>query len=391
MQNFVFSVPTNIFFGQGQLDALPQVLGGYGKRILLVYGGNSAKASGLIDKIKGSLEGFEVFEMGGVSPNPDVASVREGAQICRDKQVEAVLAVGGGSVIDCCKAIAAAALYEGDAWQLVLEAGNPASGAVKGALPVLCVVTIAATGSDSNCIAVISNKDEKAKMGMVSPLLYPKASFLDPSLTFSVPAYQTASGAADTLSHIFEVYFNVDSSAVSDGIAESVMRTVIEYAPKALANPEDYEARANLMWAASVAMTNICSCGAPSLPWGCHSIEHELSAYYGVTHGAGLAVVTPAWMRFALSERTVARFAAYGVNVWGLDPDADQMETAKAAIERTAEFFASLGLPATLTEMGIDDEHFAAMAEHAATTGMLAYAYAPMTAADVEGILRACL
>lgn len=393
MQNFNFTVPTNIFFGKGQLENLPAVLGGFGKRVLLAYGGGSVKTTGLYDQVVAALEGFEIFELGGITPNPKVESVREGARICRANRVDVILAVGGGSVVDCCKAVAAATFYEGDAWQMVLEAGNPATSgqAVQRALPVCTVMTIAATGSEANCIAVISNDEQKAKMGMVSPLLFPKASFLDPVNTFTVGAYQTASGAADTLSHIFENYFSPDSSAVSDGIAESVMRAVIDNAPKALADPEDYDARANLMWASSVAMLNICSCGNVALPWGCHSIEHELSAYYDITHGAGLAVVTPAWMRFALSERTVERFARYGESVWGLDPCADKMETARAAIELTQEFLESLGLPKTLGEMGITDEHFQAMAEHAVLTGALGYAYAPMTTEDVVHILKACL
>lgn len=393
MQNFRFSLTTNVLFGRGQVQRLPAVLSGFGKKVLLTYGGGSIHKTGLYDTIMGLLAGFEVFELSGIDPNPKVESVEAGARICREKGIDVILAVGGGSVIDCSKAIAAAAFYDGPAWEMIMKASNFAGGAdaIRKALPLCTVLTLAATGSEVDSGAVISNSAEKVKTCMFSPLVVPKCSVLDPEYTYTVPASQTAAGAADILSHIFEVYFCHESTDIANGVAEGVMKTVIKNAPIALAQPDHYDARANLMWASSVAMIGLCSSGNPGVPWSCHSMEHELSAYYDITHGVGLAILTPRWMRYILSDATADKFAEFGINVWGIDASLNRMEIAARAIDKTEEFFAALGLPKTLSELGIGQENLPAMAAHSVQTGGLAFAYVPLNEEDVVRIFKMCL
>ncbi len=393
MENFQFFVGTNILFGKGQLEKLPAVLGQFGKNVLLTYGGGSIKRMGLYDKIKGLLAGFEVFDLGGIDPNPRVESVAAGAKICREKNIDVILAVGGGSTIDCSKAIAAAAYYDGDAWEMITRASNPRTGAsaITKAVPLCTVLTLAATGSEMNSGGVISNLRTKEKIGFFSPLVLPKVSILDPENTYTVPPNQTAAGAADIISHVLEVYFNRAQTPIPDRISEGLLKTVIQYAPIALKEPENYEARANLMWASTLGLNGLCAAGRPGQAWTIHPIEHELSAYYDITHGVGLALLTPRWMRYVLSDATVSKFAEYGANVWGIDGGLDSFEVANQAIDMTEEFFASLGIPMTLTELGIGEENFAAMAAHAVRTGGLPYAYAPLNQQDVVAILRMCL
>ena len=390
MQNFRFSLSTNVLFGRGQANRLPAILSKFGKKVLLTYGGGSIYRTGLYDQIMGLLAGFEVYELNGIDPNPKVQSVEAGVKICREQEIDVILAVGGGSVIDCSKAIAAAACYDGSAWEMILKSTDFASSPIKKALPLCTVLTLAATGSEVDSCAVISNSAEKVKTCMFSSLVAPRYSVLDPENTYTVPASQTAAGAADILSHIFEVYFCKESTDIANGVAEGVMRTVIKNAPIALKQPDNYDARANLMWASSVAMIGLCSSGNSVVPWSCHSMEHELSAYYDITHGVGLAILTPRWMRYILSDATVEKFADYGVNVWGIDSGLDRMEIANSAIDKTEEFFTSLGMPKTLSELGIGEENFPAMAAHSVRTGGLSYAYVPLDEEDVIRIFRMC-
>lgn len=388
MNNFVFQIPTKVYFGQGQLGHLPDELKQFGKKVLLVYGGGSIKKNGLYEQITGSLAqaGLEVSELGGVDPNPRLTSVEAGAALCKENGVEVVLAVGGGSVIDCAKAIAAASQYEGAAWDLVIGKES-----IKKALPVVTVLTLAATGSEMDNCSVITNMETKEKVGLLNNILIPKVSFLDPTLTYSVNKFQTASGSADILSHVMEVYFNMNRDLeLLDREMEGLMRTVVKFAPIALKKPDSYEARANLMWAASWAINGFINGGKAQM-WSCHPMEHELSAFYDIAHGMGLAILTPRWMEYVLDESTAPKFYDYGVNVFGIDPSLAPMDVARQSIERTKEFlFQTLELPDTLTEIGIDDANFEVMAEKACGNGVLP-AFKPLGKQDILNIFKMCL
>ena len=385
MENFNFCVGTRILFGKGQEEKLPELLRPYGNKVLLTYGGGSIKRTGLYDRIKNLLHEFEIFELGGIEPNPRIESVYAGAEICREEDIDVILAVGGGSTIDCSKAIAAAAYYEGDAWDLILHPDR-----IEKALPICTVLTLSATGSEMDNGGVITNLCRFENLGLGNPLLLPKASVLNPENTFTVSASQTAAGSADIMSHILEVYFDTRRAAVPDRISEGLLKTVIQYAPIAVREPENYEARAELMWTSSLAINGICSTGK-DCAWSCHPMEHELSAYYDITHGVGLAILTPRWMRYILNEHTVEKFAEYAKNVWGIEEKADLFETANAGIDATEEFLKSLGIPMTLSEVGITEEYFTEMAEHAVIFGGLSEAYVPLKAEDVVNIYRMCM
>lgn len=385
MNNFEFCVATDVLFGRGQEELLPAKLAIYGKKILLTYGGGSIKKSGLYEKIKNLLNDFEIFELGGIEPNPRIESVNKGVEICKKENIDLILAVGGGSTIDCSKAIAAAAFYDGDAWDLLTGKGQ-----ITKALPIAVVLTIAATGSEMDMAAVISNMQTNEKLLMGHPSLLPKIAVLNPENTFTVPPYQTASGSADMMSHIIETYFDSVEAFVPDAMAEGLLRAIIKYTPMALQDPEDYEARAQLMWTSSLALNGILATGK-SFMWSCHYIEHELSAYYDITHGAGLAVITPKWMRYILSDSTVDKFCDYAVNVWGFEKSEDKFKLANQGIDATEEFFSNIGLPSKLSEFGIDDTKFEVMAKKAVEIGHLKKAYVPLEENDVINILKMCL
>lgn len=298
-----------------------------------------------------------------------------------------LLAVGGGSTIDCTKAIAAAAYYEGDAWDLVKQKAP-----VTKALPILTVLTLSATGSEMDCGGVISNMETNEKIGLVHPLLQPKVSFLDPEYTYSVSNFQTACGSADIISHIFDCnYFTAgDKMDMVSRIQEEVIRTVIKYAPIALEQPENYEARANLMWASSWALNGFLDNGIIQAPT-CHMIEHELSAFYDITHGLGLAIITPRWMEYILDETTAPQIKKFGVNIFGVEDNLSDMDGAKETIHCLSDFlFGKLGLQSRLSEIGIDDRNFSIMAEKACVGGTLK-GYKTLTPKDVEAIFRMCL
>ena len=385
MRNFTYYIPTIVHFGKGAISELPKELKKAGERVLLVCGGGSVKRSGLYDQVMELLReaGISVCVLSGVEPNPQIGSVRRGAALCRDNQVQAVLAVGGGSSIDCAKLVAAAALSEDDPWDLVLDSSR-----ITGALPIFAVPTLAATGSEMDCIAVLSRAESMDKLDVAHPCLLPKCAILDPSYTFTVPAGQTAAGTADIMSHILETYFSRQWAPMQDRLAEGLLKTCIQCGKAALENPNDYDARASLLWAASWAINGLLDLGKGD-GWSVHQIEHFLSAYHGVTHGVGLAILTPAWMEHILSPETAERFAVYGRNVWGL-PWGETMETARKAIEKTRQCFADFGLPARLSDLGIDQRHFEEIAEKAAARG-LQRAYVPLEKADVLAILQRSL
>ena len=387
MDNFFYHVPTDIYFGKGQIEHLGARMAQLSKNVLLVYGGGSIKRSGLYDAVVGQLEGAGVsfVELSGVEPNPRITSVRRGVELCREHGLTAVLAVGGGSTIDCAKMVAAGVCYEGDTWDLVLDRKK-----LVAALPIAAVLTNAATGSEMDGFAVISDMEKNEKWGSGNDHTKPVFSILDPTYSMSLPAYQTASGASDIMSHTFENYFNRTKGAyLQSRLAEGVLKTCIHYTPIALAEPDNYEARANLMWASSLAINGLLSCGE-STSWSVHAIEHELSAFYDITHGAGLALLTPYWMEYVLHEDNAWKFAEYGVNVWNIEEQRAPMEIARAAIDKTRAFFTSIGMPAHLRELDIDDTHFDVMAEKAANGGLV-NGFVPLKKEDVLKILRMAL
>ena len=387
MHPFELYLPTRLIFGKDSIKRLPDVLSGH-TNILLTYGGGSIKRSGIYDKVKGLLSDKHICELSGIAPNPKVQSARDGVRIARENHVDAILAVGGGSVLDLSKLISAAISYEGDPWELVLDPSK----ITKTPVPLFDVLTLTATGSEYDNSGVISNPDTDEKMPIFGNL-NPVASILDPTYTFTVNAWQTASGSADIMSHTFESYLVAEGTTLTDGLCEAMLRTVIKNTPIAIKHPDDYDARAELMQAASFGCCGILADGMTPSPWVCHGIEHEISAFHDITHGAGLAVITPHWMRFSLTPKTAERFKQYGVNVWGLDKDGDPMEVGAQAIDKTAEFFKSIGLPSRLSEMGVTDEHFGQMADHVLKIwfGDFKTAIRPLGREDIIGILKASL
>ena len=325
MLNYVHSIPTKVYFGKGQIQRLPEALASFGKRVLLAYGGGSIKRVGLYDRIMALLNdgGFIVTEFSGIEPNPRIESVAEGVRLCKENHIDVILAVGGGSTIDCSKAIACGVFYEGDdLWQMIVT-----SGGFSKALPLVDVLTLSATGSEFDGGGVISNMKLNEKLG--AGLTYPAVSICDPTYTFSVPAYQTAAGSADIMSHTFENYFSRESdSDLSEGICETILKSVMKNCPIAIREPDNYSARANLMACSSVACAGIPAYGKEVTGWPCHAMEHELSAYYDITHGVGLAILTPRWMRHILRKdpSVTPRFVRFARNVMGLDGDVEVIE-----------------------------------------------------------------
>lgn len=391
MFKFTYDIPTKVYFGGDQLSNLGPELKKFGKRVLLCYGGGSIKKIGLYDKIVTEIKkaGLELFELSGIEPNPRVTSVNRGAQICKDENIDVLLAVGGGSVIDCTKFVGAGRYYDGDAWDLVTRKAP-----ITNCLPIVTVLTLAATGSEMDCGGVITNLETNDKIGMGASIMRPRVSFLDPANTYTVSSYQTACGSADIFSHLVETYFNPTGSMfMLDTFMEGMMKTVVKYAPVAVAHPKNEEARANLMWTSSWAINDFVS-ACQRCTWSCHPMEHQLSAYYDITHGLGLAILTPRWMRYVLDETTAERFRNFAVSVFGVDPTLPNMEAAKAGIEAVEKFlFEDLKLTKTLTELGIDKTHFAEMADKAchAKGGRVLKGYKHLTPKDVEAIYEMCL
>lgn len=386
MLNYIHDIPTKLYFGEGQIKHLDEILRPFGKNVLLTYGGGSIKKSGLYDTVTGILNqgDYTITELSGIEPNPRIESVEKGVDLCKENNIDVILAVGGGSTIDCSKAIATGVYYEGDdLWQMVVEP----HGVLK-ALPLVDILTLSATGSEYDNGGVITNLKTNEKLG--NSYTFPVASICDPTYTFSVSKYQTAAGTADIMSHIFEGYFSrTEDSELSDYIAEGVLKTAIKYLPVALKEPDNYTARANLMAIASVACSGIPAYGKQGTGWPCHAMEHELSAYYDITHGVGLAILTPRWMRLILKKDPSCawRFARFARNVWGIEGD-DEQALALAGIEALEKFFEESGIPKTLTELNITDEHFVEMAEHANSGGYLKHSFVALTNEDIVEILK---
>ena len=387
MQNFDYQTPTRLIFGKDVIEKLPEVMSRIGKKVLLTYGGGSIKKIGLYDKVLELLKDFEIIELSGIQPNPKYdPSVLDGVRLCKEYDIDVILAVGGGSVLDCSKAIAAGAKYDGDPWDLISYKVK-----AKAALPVVDIITLAATGSEYDCGGVISRTETNDKIGYMDPQLYPMVSFLDPTYTFTVSKKQTAAGCADAMNHIMEQYFCEDSTLLNDGFMEAGLKSLMINAKKCLDNPENYTARAEMMLDCTYGCNGIYSLGNSQSGWPCHGMEHALSAYYDITHGEGLAIITPRWMKHILSDRTVRRFVKYGVNVFGIDSSLDDFEIANKAIDDTYRFFESIGIPMHLKDVGIDESRIDEMANHVAENEGLENAWAPLTQQDIADIFMASL
>ena len=363
MNNFTFYSPTYFVFGKDEENNVGQYVKRFGgSKVLIHYGGGSVIRSGLLNRVKASLEkeGLHYVELGGVKPNPRSGLVYEGIALCRKENVDFVLAVGGGSTIDSSKAIAAGALYDGDFWDFY--SGKP----IQQALPVGTILTIAAAGSEGSANSVITKEEGMLKRGAGSDAYRPKFSIMNPALTQTLPPYQTACGITDMMAHLFERYFtNTKNVEVTDRVIEGLLLSIIHEAPKVMENPNDYEARANIMWAGMMAHNNCCGVGRDQ-DWASHALEHELSALYDCAHGAGLAVVFPAWMEYNLSH-DVMRFAQVAHRVWGCDMDFSHPEiTAKAGIAAFRNFLKSIGMPQTMAELGGKAEDIPYLAHTAA-------------------------
>lgn len=387
MENFQYHNPTKLIFGRGQLEALKTEIPQYGKGVLLVYGGGSIKRSGLYDKVMAVLHemGAEVVELAGVEPNPRLTTVNKGISLIKQHHLNFILAVGGGSVIDCSKAIAAGAHYEGDMWDFVLKKAVPQS-----AVPIGTVLTLAATGSEMNGGAVITNWEEKDKRSFGSIHTYPKFSILDPELTFTVPLDQTVYGIVDIMSHVFEQYFHASSNApLQEQIGESILRSVMETAPKLIEDLENYEYREVILLNGTFALNGTLSMGVKT-DWATHMIEHAVSAVHDIPHGGGLAILFPHWMRF-VSQQKPEKVAQLGERVFKLDPVGKTAEEfAEETIQALRSFWNSIGAPARLDYYGIDDKELELMAERAMVRDTIG-GYVPLTKEDVSTILRNAL
>ena len=360
MENFEFRNPTKIIFGRGVEERVGAEAALYSKKILLHFGGGSIKASGLYDRVTASLRksGVEWVELGGVKPNPRLSLVHEGVKLCRQQGVGLILAVGGGSVIDSAKAIAMGVVFDGDVWDFFLGKGLPVA-----ALPVGTILTIPAAGSEASTATVITKETGWLKRGFNSDLIYPCFSILNPELAFSLPRFQVACGVTDIMAHLMERYFtNVTHVSFTDRLLEATMKTVIATAPRVLANSHDYDAWSELMWAGTIAHNNLLNTGRIG-DWASHDIEHEISGIYDIAHGAGLAVVFPAWMKYTLPH-DLDRFVQWAVRVWNVDLDVfDREATAREGIRRMEEFFHASGVGTRLADLGIQEDRLTEMAE----------------------------
>ena len=386
MENFEFLSPTKIIFGKNTESKVGSEVKKYSSKILLHYGGGSIKQSGLYDKVTSSLKkaGVEFVELTGVKPNPRLSLVREGIKICRENKISFILAVGGGSAIDSAKAISAGVPYDGDVWDFYQGKILPSE-----TIPVGVVLTIAAAGSEASKNSVITNEEGWYKRGLASEIIRPKFAIMNPELTCTLPPYQTAAGAADIMAHVMERYFtNVTNVDFTDRLCEATLKTLIKSIPLALENPDDYNARAEIMWAGTIAHNDFLGTGRIG-DWASHQIEHELSGIYDVAHGAGLTVIFPAWMKYVYKQN-LARFIQFAARVWDVEYDFECPErTALEGISRMEGFFKAIGLPTTLHELGIPDERLEEMAEKCrmkleGTTGEIK----KLTNKDVLNILK---
>ena len=388
MNNFIFENATKVFFGQGCVkEYLRCLVKPYGT-VMLAYGGGSIRKNGVYDEVVGILRdtGRKIVEFSGIMPNPTYQKVMEGAELARDNGVELILAAGGGSVIDCCKAVSLAARYDGDIWEDFWARPGVIS---TDPLPLGVIVTAAGTGSEMNGGAVITNEEKKVKTGRDYPKLNPRFALMDPTYTYSVPVRQMVSGGFDTLSHIMETYFSLpDTDNVSDDIMEALMRSVIRNLRAALHNPEDYTARSNLMWDATMAENRVIKMGK-KCDFECHNMEHQLGAYTDCNHGCGLAVLHPVYYRHIYKDG-LPKFVRFAENVWEIPRRGrSDEELALAGIDALADFIREIGLPTTLRELGVTDR--TPLKPIADSCGISAGSYRPMTHGEILEIFNECL
>ncbi|WP_243355639.1 iron-containing alcohol dehydrogenase [Bacillus litorisediminis] len=387
MQNFTYHNPTKLIFGKDTLAELKNEIPQYGKKVLLVYGGGSIKRNGIYDRTLATLEeiGAEVLELPGVEPNPRISTVRKGVEICKKEKIEVLLAVGGGSVIDCTKAIAAGAMYDGDPWDLVIRKAIPEK-----ALPFGTVLTLAATGSEMNSGSVITNWETHEKYGWGSPLTFPKFSILDPAHTITVPKNQTIYGIVDMMSHVLESYFhNVTNTSLQDRMCESVLLTVIEAAPKLVNDLENYELRETILYNGTIALNGSLQMGYRG-DWATHNIEHAVSAVYDIPHAGGLAILFPNWIKHTLATNP-SRMKQLAVRVFGVNPEGkSDEEVALEGIEALRSFWSSIGAPSRLADYEIDDSRLDEIADKAMARGEFGN-FQKLKKEDVLSILRASL
>lgn len=386
MDNFTFKAPTKIIFGKDTENQVGNEVKQYSNKILFCYGGGSIKRSGLYDRVVKSLRenGVEYIELPGIKPNPRLSTVREGIKICRENGINFVLAVGGGSVIDTAKAIAVGVPYSGDVWDFYLKKET-----VKNALPIGVILTIPATGSEASDSSVITNEDGWYKKGINTDFIRPTVSIMNPELTYTLPPYQTACGAADIMAHVMERYFtNTPHVDFTDRLCEATLRTIINNTPVVLDQPDNYDARAQIMWAGTIAHNGLLSTGRLG-DWASHKIEHEISGIYDIAHGAGLAIVFPAWMKYVY-KHDINRFVQFAVRVWDLDISFESSETiALEGIKRMTEFFKRIGLPVTLKDMNIPYDRFEEMADKCTDFDKIHVgAFVPIHRQDVINILE---
>jgi alcohol dehydrogenase YqhD (iron-dependent ADH family) len=368
MLDFNYAVSTRILFGTKKIERLPDELRQYGKKVLFVYGQGSIKKTGVYDTVTALFTQNKIVyhELSGVQPNPRISQVRHGIRLCREHDIECIVAVGGGSVIDSAKTIATGVYHEGDPWDFFVLGDS----SIKKALPVGTVLTMTGTGSEMNGNAVISNEDTKEKLAIHHDVLRPKFSILDPTYTFTVSKNQTAAGTVDIFSHVLEQYFSPTKEAfVQNRLAESLLQTCIFYGPKALVEPRNYEVRAQLMWTSSLALNGLLGYGKMT-DWATHGIEHALSAVTDVTHGVGLAILTPYWMEYVLESETIDSFVHYARHVWQVKGN-DKTAVAKKGIKKTQEFFRNLGMPGTLRDVGVKEAALNEIAEKTVSHGLV--------------------
>ncbi|MFN3589309.1 MAG: iron-containing alcohol dehydrogenase [Spirosomataceae bacterium] len=381
--SFSYHNPVKIVFGKGTISQLSKLVP-TGAKVMITYGGGSIFKNGVYDQVKKALNGFEVVEFGGIEPNPTYETLMKAVEMAKEEKVSFLLAVGGGSVLDGTKFIAAAIPYEGeDHWQIVLDRKNYTT-----ALPLGSVLTLPATGSEMNYYAVISRTETKEKKGMGGPLLYPQFSILDPETTYTLPTQQVANGIADAFTHVMEQYMTYPVDAqVQDRMAEGILQTLIDIAPDALAKSDDYASRANFMWAATMALNGLLAVGVPT-DWATHQIGHELTALHGIDHARTLAIVLPHLLKHQLAHKE-AKLVQYGTRVWGLR--GEPSEVALQAIEKTAAFYESLGIPTKASAYGIGAETVTEVKTRFEARGMNFGERATITPDAVEEILTASI
>lgn len=387
MKTFQFYNPTRLIFGKGQVETLKTEVPKYGKRVLLVYGGGSIKRNGLYDQVIALLNeiGAEVTELAGVEPNPRLSTVHKGVDLCKTNDIDLILAVGGGSVIDCAKAIAVGAKYEGDMWDFAAR-----KAVAKDALPLGTILTMAATGSEMNSGSVITNQDTQEKLGWGSPVSFPTFSILDPVNTYSVPRDQTVYGMVDMMSHVLEHYFHLDENTpVQLGFCETILRTVMDVAPRLIEDLENYELRETILYCGTMALNGVLNMGLAG-DWATHNIEHAVSAVYDIPHGGGLAILFPHWMKHNIDVK-VDRFKRLAINVFGVNPEGkSDKQVAEEGIEALRQFWTSIGAPSRLADYDIDDSKIEVMADKAMLFGPFGN-FKKLQREDVVSIYKASL